>query len=323
MRNHQQRTAVVTGATSGLGYEAARQLVDRGWGQVVVTGRTTARAKEAAARVADETGRGVVAPLELDLNRSDSVAAAADELVRRGTPIDFLLLNAGMVSGNTRRMTDEGVEITFASSLIGHHQLTMRLVEAGLLADDARIVIAGSEAARGDLPTFNVTDLEQFAAKHHGGDRVRAAEALIRSDDTVKYKASHAYSDTKMFVAWWSQELARKLPSGMAVFTVSPGSAPDTDAARNATGVMKYVMLPMFKLLPGKSMSVDVAAKRYLDAADYGTESSGAFYASKPKKVIGPVEIMRHPHLHDRTNQAAAWEAVVKVAGGVDYPVNA
>ncbi len=323
MRNHQQRTAVVTGATSGLGFSAARQLVETGWGHVIVTGRTTARAKEAGARLVDEAGRNVVSPLELDLNRSGSVAAAADELIRRGTPIDFLLLNAGMVSGNEQRMTDEGVEITFASSLIGHHQLTMRLLDAGMLTDDARIVISGSEAARGDIPTFKVTDLATFAGKHHGGDRVKAAEALIRNDDTVKYKASNAYADTKMFVAWWAQELARKLPEGMAVFTVSPGSAPDTDATRNAQGIMKYVMLPMFKLIPGKSMPVDTAAKRYLDAAGYGTDVSGAFYASKPKKVVGPVEVMRMPHLHDRTNQAAAWEAVVKVAGGVDYPVNA
>lgn len=323
MKNHQQRTAVVTGATSGLGYSSARQLAETGWGQVVVTGRSTARAEEAGARLVDETGRNVISALELDLNSSASVAAAAAELIRRGTPIDFLLLNAGMVSGSRRRRTDEGVEITFASSLIGHHQLTMRLLDAGLLTADARIVIAGSEAARSDLPTFNVTDLATFAGKHHGGDRVQAAEALIRGSDDVKYKASNTYADAKMFVAWWAQQLARKLPPGMAVYTVSPGSAPDTDASRNAEGLMKYVLLPLFKLVPGKSMSVDTAAKRYLAAADYGTDVSGSFYASKPKKVVGPVEVMRQPHFHDRTNQAAAWEAVVKVAGGVDYPVNA
>jgi hypothetical protein len=46
-------------------------------------------------------------------------------------------------------------------------------------------------------------------------------------------------------------------------------------------------------------------------------------YASAPKKVVEPVEVMRQPHFHDRANQAAAWEAVVEVAGGVDDPVNA
>lgn len=83
-----------------------------------------------------------------------------------------------------------------------------------------------------------------------------------------------------MFVVWWAQELARKLPSGMAVYTVSPG-------------------------------------------AGYGTDVSGSLYASAPKKIVEPVEVMHQPHFHDRTDQAAAWEAVVEVAGGVDYPFKA
>lgn len=59
----------------------------------------------------------------------------------------------------------------------------------------------------------------------------------------------------------------------------------------------------------------------YLQAADFGPEVSGEFFASAPKKMIGPIEVMKHEHFHDQTNQEAAWQAVVKVAGGVDYPV--
>jgi hypothetical protein len=47
------------------------------------------------------------------------------------------------------------------------------------------------------------------------------------------------------------------------------------------------------------------------------------FFASAPKKMIGPIEAMQQPHFHDEAAQEAAWSAVVKVAGGVDYPVNA
>jgi NAD(P)-dependent dehydrogenase (short-subunit alcohol dehydrogenase family) len=314
--------ALVTGATSGLGYSAARQLAEGGWGQVIITGRKLDRASQTGARLTGETDKNVFSAVELDLNTPESVQAAAAELADRGDEIDFLLLNAGMISGNERVITDEGIEITYASSLIGHHQLTMQLLAGGVLAPDARIVIAGSEAARGDVPTFNVVDLSDYATKSHNGDRVAAAEALIRSDSTVRFKPANTYATAKLFVAWWAQALARKLPDGMAVYAVSPGSAPNTEAARNANFFMKRIMIPTFKLIPGKAASVDDAAERYLQAADFGNEVSGEFFASAPKKMIGPIEVMQHDHFHDQTDQEAAWDAVVKAAGGVDYPVS-
>jgi hypothetical protein len=88
------------------------------------------------------------------------------ELVKRSPPIDFLLLNAGMIPGKERVLTAAGVEATQAP-LIGHHQLTAGLLGARLPSPDARIVITGSEAARGDFPTFSYTDVATLAAKHH------------------------------------------------------------------------------------------------------------------------------------------------------------
>ena len=62
--------ALVTGATSGLGYAAARALGDRGWREVFVTGRSLARAQETAGRLAAETKKQVFTPLALDLNQA-------------------------------------------------------------------------------------------------------------------------------------------------------------------------------------------------------------------------------------------------------------
>ena len=89
--------ALVTGATSGLGYAAARLLAGEGWREIIVTGRSLAGAQQAAAQLAAETKRQVFTPLELDLDTPTSVQSALAELVKRGRPIDFLLLNAGMV----------------------------------------------------------------------------------------------------------------------------------------------------------------------------------------------------------------------------------
>ena len=309
--------ALVTGTTSGLGYAAASMLALKGYRQVIVTGRSPARVEETAAQLAAETKTQVFTPLELDLDTPSSVQSALAALVKRGRPIDFLLLNAGMVPGKKRVLTAEGIEAAQAP-LIGHHQLTVGLLRANLLSSNARIVIAGAEPARGDVPMFSYTDVAAFAAKHHHGDRTAAVEALVRSGPNVKYQSNRAYADAKLIVAWWAGALARRLPSGMAVYAVAPGAATDTKAVRNAGPALKYLFIPIVNLIPGMNQTPETAARRYLQASEFGTDVSGQFFASAPKKLTGPIEAMRHPHLHDRANQEAAWQAVVKVSG-VDF----
>src|SRR5271155_5565050 len=213
-------------------YAAASMLATKGYRQVIVTGRSLARVQETAAQLAAETKTQVFTPLGLDLNAPASVQSALVELAKRGRPIDFLLLNAGLVPTKARVITAAGVEASQAA-LIGHHQLTVGLLSANLLSPNARIVIAGAEPARGDVPLFSLTDVTALAAKRHQGNRTAAIEALLRNGPNVKYQANRAYADAKLIVAWWAAALARRLPSGMAVYAVSPGAATDTKATRN------------------------------------------------------------------------------------------
>jgi hypothetical protein len=219
-----------------------------------------------------------------------------------------------MVPGKLRVITEAGVEATQAP-LIGHHQLTIGLLRAKLLSPNARVVIAGAEPARGDVPLFSFTDVAAFAEERTQGDRTAAVESLVRGGPNVKYKPNRAYADAKLFIAWWAAALARRLPAGMAVYAVAPGSAPDTKASRNASAILKWLFIPLVKLLPGMTQTPQIAARRYLQASEFGTDVSGQFFASPPKKLTGPIEAMRHPHFHDRTNQEAAWQAIVNVSG--------
>ncbi|MEO8883335.1 MAG: short-chain dehydrogenase, partial [Devosia sp.] len=130
-----------------------------------------------------------------------------------------------------------------------------------------------------------------------------------------KYEPNRAYADAKVIIAWWTAALARRLPSGMAVYAVAPGSAPDTKASRNVALVLRYVFIPLVKLIPGMTQTPEAAARRYIQASEFGTDVSGQFFASAPGKLTGPIEAMRQPHLHDRANQEAAWQAVVEVSG--------
>ena len=306
--------ALVTGTTSGLGYAAARTLAGEGWREIIVTGRSLARVQETAAQLAAETKTQVFTPLELDLDTPSSVQSALAELVKRGRPVDFLLLNAGMVPGKKRVLTAAGVEAAQAP-LIGHHQLTVGLLRANLLSPNARIVIAGAEPARGGVPMFKYTDVPAFAAKYYRGDRAAAVEALIHNGPNVKYVPNNAYADAKLIVAWWVAALARRLPSGMAVYAVSPGAATATKVSRQAGLAVKYLFIPIANLIPGMNQTPETAARRYIQASKFGTDVSGQFFASAQGKFSGPIEAQRHPHLHDRASQEAAWQAVVKVSG--------
>ena len=306
--------ALVTGTTSGLGYAAASMLATKGYGQVIVTGRSLAGVQKTAAQLAAETKKQVFTPLELDLDSPSSVQSAVAELVKRGQPIDFLLLNAGLVPYKKRVLTAAGIEASQAP-LIGHHQLTVGLLRANLLSPNARIVIAGAEPARGGVPMFRYTDVPAFAAKYHQGDRTAAVEALLRNGPNVKYVPNNAYADAKLIIAWWVAALARRLPSGMAVYAVSPGAATATKVVRNAGPSLRYLFIPIVSLIPGMNQTPETAARRYLQASEFGTDVSGQFFASAQGKFSGPIEAQRQPHLHDRASQEAAWQAVVKVSG--------
>jgi len=306
--------ALVTGTTSGLGYAAAHLLAGEGWREILVTGRSLARVQETAAKLASETERQVFTPLELELDTPSSVQSALAALVKRGRPIDFLLLNAGLVPFKKRALTEAGVEASQAP-LIGHHQLTVGLLRANLLSPNARIVIAGAEPARGGVPLFRYTDVPAFAANYFQGDRTAAVEALIRNGPNVKYVPNNAYADAKLIVAWWVAALARRLPSGMGVYAVSPGGATATKVVRSAGWALRNLFIPIVNLIPGMNQTPETAARRYLQASEFGTDVSGQFFASKLGKFSGPIEAQLQPHLHDRASQEAAWQAVVNVSG--------
>ena len=314
----EHKIALVTGATSGLGHAAARLLAGEGYREIIVTGRSLTGAQQAAAELAAENKRAIFTPLALDLDKPSSVQSAVAELVKRGQPIDFLLLNAGLVPFKKRALTATGVESSQAP-LIGHHQLTVGLLNTNLLSPNARIVIAGAEPARGGVPMFKYTDLPAFAASRYQGDRTAAVEALIRNGPNVKYVPNNAYADARLIIAWWTAALARRLPSGMAVYAVSPGGATGTNVVRSAGFALRYLMIPIVNLIPGMNQTPETAAGRYIQASKFGTDLSGQFFASAKGKFSGPMELQCQPHLHDRASQEAAWQAVVNVSGA-DLP---
>lgn len=319
------KTVLITGSNSGIGFEAAAQLAEAGWGNVILACRTEEKAEAARKLLVDRTGRDPFKVLAIDTSEVDSAVAASDKLLEDDIHIDFLLLNAG-ATGATPVFNSDGVEITWASNLVGHHVLAMRLLGDGLLTPSARIVIAGSEGARGTVPGMKVHDVEAVANDHHDGDRVAAIEALAKVRGPYSFNSNNEYVSSKMVVAWWAAALSRKLPAGMTVNAVSPGSVPGTNFARNASWVVRLLMVPMMKIvgpLMGMAGSIESAAARYVVAADFGDDETGHFYASENrKKLVGPMVIQTWPeYFTDLTSQEAGFQAVVNLTK-VPFPVS-
>ncbi len=325
MNNYSVKTALVTGANSGLGFEAAAQLAEAGWGKVILACRSEDKAEAARARLIERTGKDPFSGLAVDTAEVASARAACDRLQERSERIDFLLLNAG-ASGKDQQYNSDGVEITYASTLIGHHVLTMRALEGGLLSAKARIVIAGSEGARGNMPGMPIHDIKEIATDRFSGDLVAAIEALCRLEvpSQAKFNNMQEYVTAKLLVAWWAAALARRLPAGMTANAVSPGAALATSFGRDANAMMRLLMMPIMKLIGpfmGMAGPIESAARRYLEAADFADDQTGHFYATAHrKKLVGPMGIQTWPaYFTDTPSQEAGFAAIVKLTG-VGFP---
>ncbi|MDQ6650477.1 MAG: oxidoreductase [Actinomycetota bacterium] len=137
------RTAVVTGANSGLGLQVALELARHG-AQVVLACRDPGRGQEALGRVREQVPAAAVTLAELDLADLASVRAFAAAYVG---PLDLLVNNAGVMA-IPPRLTEDGFEMQFGTNHLGHFALTGLLIGALQRSPAARVVTVASEAAR-------------------------------------------------------------------------------------------------------------------------------------------------------------------------------
>jgi NAD(P)-dependent dehydrogenase (short-subunit alcohol dehydrogenase family) len=287
------------------------QAADHGYDRVIVTARTAAKAASSRQEVVRRTGHEAVDTLVLDFDDLTTVHRAVATLRKDGRPLHTLILNAGIGAPPQRRHTSDRLEATAAASLVGHHVLVTGILDAGLLGDDARIVISGSEAARGDVPTFHPVDLHELATRT--GDLDGAIEAQLRGRDPAPYRSTDVYATVKVLVVWWAAELAQRLPGGATVNAVSPGSTPSTNAARNATRFMRWVMMPLLRVLPGMSHDAATGAARYLEIAHVRPAVTGRFFASRPGRMTGQLTVIDAPHLSDETGGRTLWTVLERI----------
>jgi NAD(P)-dependent dehydrogenase (short-subunit alcohol dehydrogenase family) len=284
------RVAIVTGANTGLGFETARALAERG-ASVVLAVRDVEKGKRAAARIT-----GDVAVQELDLTSLESVRAAAADLRAAHQRIDLLINNAGVMY-TPKQTTRDGFEMQFGTNHLGHFALT------GLLLDRL-LPVAGSR----------VTTVSSV------GHRIQAA---IHFDDLQwerSYGRAAAYGQSKLANLMFTYELQRRLTAHgtTAAVAAHPGMS-NTELARNSPA---FVRLPLTWFAPLITQNASMGALPTLRAATDPAVLGGQYYGPD-----GMGEVRGHPRLvtsspesYDVAVQQHLW-AVSEKLTGVAFPV--
>lgn len=320
-------TALVTGANSGIGFEAARLLgLEPSFDRIYLAVRSQAKgdaAREALARLCDCDERRFEV-LVVDVSSLESTRQALDALFASQPDLAFdcVLLNAGRVGGPSLERTVDGVEISYAASLVGHHVMAVRLIDGDRLRPGATLVIAGAEAARGTMTGMKLRDVPALAEEHYNGDLVRAMVSIARGDAPGSYDARSNLATAKALAAWWTAALARRVTDrglDIKVFAVSPGGTPGTNGPKYlplSQRLIIGVLSPVLKLA-GQAHSVPVAASRYVEVLQRPKADSGRFFASPKEKGTGPLtdNTALYAHFRDEALQEAAFESLVQLTG--------
>jgi NAD(P)-dependent dehydrogenase (short-subunit alcohol dehydrogenase family) len=148
------RIAVITGANSGIGYEAAKALAHAG-AKVIIASRNETKANEALANIRAATPGADVAFEPLDLASLDSVARTAARISATVPHIDLLINNAGVMAIPDRHETEDGFEMQMGANYIGHFAWTMRLLPKVFSAEAPRVVTVSSLAHRSGRINFD------------------------------------------------------------------------------------------------------------------------------------------------------------------------
>ena len=188
MASQAGRVALVTGANTGIGYEAALQLARKG-AHVLLGCRNEQRAMQAIERIQADAPSGSVAWLPLDLADLASVAAAASQVREAHQQLDLLLLNAGVMVPPEGRTVD-GFELQFGINHVGHFALALQLLPQLQAAQAARVVAVSSGAALFGRMVFDDLNFERRG-----------------------YQPWAAYGQSKLANLLFIQALARRLRS--------------------------------------------------------------------------------------------------------------
>ena len=151
------RVAIVTGANSGIGFEAAKALAAKG-ARVVIGSRNQERGDAAVSAIKGEVPAASVELMLLDLASLESVREFVADFTKRFDRLDLLINNAGVMMPKEREETTDGFELQFGTNHLGHFALTLPLLPLSLATEGSRVVNVSSSAQ--NFGEFDLDDLQ-------------------------------------------------------------------------------------------------------------------------------------------------------------------
>lgn len=288
------RTALITGANSGIGLETARVLASRG-ARVILAGRSQDKLDQAATTIRHAVPGARLDTLVLDLGDLASIRSAAAQLAAHDT-VDLLVNNAGVMNLPERRTTKDGFEMTFGTNHLGHFALTAQLMPALRRSTSARIVTVSAIA--GTWPIGRLIDLQS----------------------EQRYRPMAAYAKSKRANIVFTEHLARLLVgTNIEAVVVHPGSAMTGLQQHTQGAIARRLSSVMERLLMG---SPEGAAWPSLYAATSDAVRSGQFIAPAGRvQTSGTPKAIRIPRGADTAAEGDRLWSESERLTGVEFAV--
>ncbi|WP_436534799.1 SDR family oxidoreductase [Actinoplanes sp. HUAS TT8] len=289
------RLAVVTGANSGTGQEAAKRLAGAG-AEVILAVRTPAKGERARGEILAAHPRAKVEVRRLDLADLASVRDFADTLIARGRPLDLLLNNAGVMMLPQRTESPDGFELQLASNYLGPFALTGRLLPLLLAAPAPRVATMSSGTS---------------------------AQGRIAFDDLQLrdgYTPTRAYAQSKLADLMLMLELA-DLAAARGWPLMSAGAHPgytrtnlQSSGPTQGGGRASLAMRIGFRVVP--SQGVEQGAEPLLYAATSPDAVPGGYYGPRWLSLVGPTAVARPTgRALDKGVRARLWAESERLTG--------
>lgn len=319
MIHDQPLTAIITGASSGVGLFTAKALAARGW-RIVMACRNVVRGREAAEREGIPAAQRVMLPLDLGSLESVRIFVAAFRDLE--LPLEALVCNAATYQPLLKepRRSPEGYELTVATNHLGHFLLARSLLpDLGRSTRSPRLITLGTVTANakelgGKIPIPAPADLGTLRGFEAG---FRAPTAMI---DGGPFKAGKAYKDSKLCNMIISREFHRRYhdETGIGFATVYPGCVADTQLFR-ATPPLFQKVFPWFqKNITGGYVSQTLAGERVAQTvADTEFAASGVHWSwgNRQKRGQAAFDQPLTASAQDVVQAAKLWDLSVKLSG--------
>jgi len=286
------RVALLTGANSGLGFEASRALA-RHNARIIMACRSTEKGETARQAILEQFPGSDLRVEELDVSSLESVRNFAERLSPELDRLDLLINNAGVMA-IPRAESVDGYEMQFATNHLGHFLLTGLMLPRLLQSPGSRVVAVSSIAARNGAIDF--------------GDLMGEKQ----------YDTWKAYNQSKLANLMFGLELQRRLAlygAATSAVVAHPGASTTNLFSTPGGGLIKRVLTPIIR--PFLYQSQEDGAKPVLYAATSPGARPGGYYGPANRgEMKGPPALARVPaQARDEMTARGLWSVSEELVG--------